>query len=71
MFWADTVGLPRIVETLQEFARQYGPSFEPARLLVEMAASGGRLSDYRTTKGVLHSGAVQSNAREGDPVEVS
>ena len=44
MFWADTVGLPRIVSALREMAKKYGPSFEPAQLLVDKAKSGERLS---------------------------
>jgi 3-hydroxyacyl-CoA dehydrogenase len=40
MFWADTVGLPKIVETLQRLATQYGAAFKPARLLADMAARG-------------------------------
>jgi 3-hydroxyacyl-CoA dehydrogenase len=35
MFWADTVGLPKVVEALRAMG------VEPARLLVEKAASGG------------------------------
>ncbi|MEJ7927481.1 3-hydroxyacyl-CoA dehydrogenase NAD-binding domain-containing protein [Sphingobium sp. AN641] len=41
MFWADQVGLPKIVAKLREMALEYGPRFEPARLLVEKAESGG------------------------------
>ena len=41
MFWADQVGLPRIVAGMRQLARDYGPRFEPARLLVEKAESGG------------------------------
>ena len=35
MFWADTVGLPRVVEGLKAMG------IEPAKLLVEKAAAGG------------------------------
>jgi 3-hydroxyacyl-CoA dehydrogenase len=35
MFWADTVGLPKIVEGLKAMG------IEPSKLLVEKAASGG------------------------------
>lgn len=41
MFWADQVGLPRIVAKLRKLAQEYGPRFDPARLLVEKAESGG------------------------------
>ena len=41
MFWADTVGLPNILDKLEEFEQRYGEAFKPARLLREKAASGG------------------------------
>lgn len=44
MYWADTIGLPKIVDELRKFAERHGPSFEPAKLLVELAKSGGRLA---------------------------
>lgn len=45
MFWADSVGLGRIVETLEALAAaQSDPSLAPAPLLVEKARTGGRLS---------------------------
>ena len=40
MFWADTVGLPKIVAKLKELQTKYGAAFKPSRLLEEMAASG-------------------------------
>jgi 3-hydroxyacyl-CoA dehydrogenase len=39
MFWADTVGLPRIVAKLKELEAVYGEVFRPARLLEEKAKS--------------------------------
>jgi len=44
MFWADTIGLPKIVQELQRLSERHGPSFKPAKLLVDLAQSGGRLS---------------------------
>jgi 3-hydroxyacyl-CoA dehydrogenase len=41
MFWADTVGLPKIVARLEELEKLHGEAFAPARLLKEKAASGG------------------------------
>jgi len=41
MFWADTVGLPLIVETLRAFEASHGAAFAPAKLLVEKAGTGG------------------------------
>lgn len=41
MFWADTVGLPKIVAALEELQARYGDSFAPSALLKEKAATGG------------------------------
>ena len=41
MFWADTVGLAKIVAKLEELEKAHGPAFRPAALLKEKAASGG------------------------------
>jgi len=44
MFWADTLGLPRIVETLRKLQAEYGDAFAPSRLLVEKAERGERFT---------------------------
>jgi 3-hydroxyacyl-CoA dehydrogenase len=44
MFYADTVGLPNVLETIRRFHAQHGPYWEPAPLLVELAESGQRFS---------------------------
>jgi len=41
MFWADTVGLPKIVATLKELEAAHGDAFKPAALLEKLAAEGG------------------------------
>jgi len=41
MFWADTIGLDKIVNKLDELERDHGDAFKPAALLREKAASGG------------------------------
>ena len=41
MFWADTVGLLRIVAKLRELEAQHGEAFRPAALLVRKAEEGG------------------------------
>ena len=41
MFWADTVGLSKIVTKLEELERSYGAAFRPSKLLKEKAAAGG------------------------------
>ncbi|WP_176598640.1 MULTISPECIES: 3-hydroxyacyl-CoA dehydrogenase NAD-binding domain-containing protein [Sphingobium] len=41
MFWADMVGLPKIVAALDKMAERYGEAFAPAALLREKASNGG------------------------------
>lgn len=41
MFWADVVGLPRIVAKLRELEAEHGERYKPARLLVDLAEKGG------------------------------
>jgi 3-hydroxyacyl-CoA dehydrogenase len=41
MFWADTIGLPRIVATLKSLEARHGPAFRPSALLERLAAEGG------------------------------
>nr|WP_087573518.1 3-hydroxyacyl-CoA dehydrogenase NAD-binding domain-containing protein [Sphingomonas sp. CDS-1] len=40
MFWADQIGLQRIVDRLEALEAQHGPAFTPARLLKEKANRG-------------------------------
>jgi 3-hydroxyacyl-CoA dehydrogenase len=40
MFWADTVGLPKIVAKLEELEKAYGEAFRPSELLKEKARTG-------------------------------
>lgn len=44
MFYADTVGLPNVLETIRRFHAEHGQYWEPAPLLVELAESGRRFS---------------------------
>lgn len=48
MFWADTIGLPKIVAKLKEFEAKYGVEFTPSPLLEKLAKNGGRLSEVTT-----------------------
>jgi 3-hydroxyacyl-CoA dehydrogenase len=41
MFWADTVGLPKIVAALKALQAKHGDMFKPAALLEKLAAEGG------------------------------
>jgi 3-hydroxyacyl-CoA dehydrogenase len=43
MFWADTVGLPKIVAALKDLAAKYGDSFKPSGLLEKLASEGKKL----------------------------
>ncbi len=40
MFWADTVGLPKIVAALRQFEAAYGARYAPSALLVKLADDG-------------------------------
>ena len=48
LWMADSIGLPRVVEALQRHGanNRFG-YWEPAKLLVELAESGQRISDWR------------------------
>lgn len=48
MFWADTIGLDKIITKLKEFETSYGADFTPSPLLERVAREGGRLSDIKT-----------------------
>jgi len=52
MWFADTVGLPKVYERIAEFQRQHGPLWEPAPLLAELAKQGRRFADFRREQGV-------------------
>ena len=44
MFWADTIGLDKIVTGLRKHADSFGPDFKLSKLLEDKAAKGERLS---------------------------
>jgi 3-hydroxyacyl-CoA dehydrogenase len=45
MFYADTVGLPKVLEAIGKYARGYqGEAWQPAPLLVKLAAEGKRFN---------------------------
>jgi 3-hydroxyacyl-CoA dehydrogenase len=45
MFYADEVGLGRVLETVRQFRERFGPMYwEPPALLVERAENGGRFT---------------------------
>jgi 3-hydroxyacyl-CoA dehydrogenase len=45
MWWADHVGLQKIVDKLNEFASTMGDQYKPADLLVKLASENKRLQD--------------------------
>ncbi len=47
MFYADIVGLPKVVAKLKEYAPKLGPEFVLSPLLERLAAEGKRLSDVK------------------------
>ncbi|HZS53688.1 MAG TPA: 3-hydroxyacyl-CoA dehydrogenase NAD-binding domain-containing protein [Bryobacteraceae bacterium] len=49
MFWADTVGLKRIYDTINKFRRDLDPRYwEPASLLEKLAMSGGSFTHWQS-----------------------
>ncbi|GJD51165.1 Fatty acid oxidation complex subunit alpha [Methylobacterium crusticola] len=45
MFWADTIGLPKVLERLRAYQAEYGDDFEPAALLERLAGEGKGFKD--------------------------
>lgn len=45
MWYADTVGLPKVLERVEEFHSRFGDLWKPAPLLVELAKSGKRFNE--------------------------
>jgi 3-hydroxyacyl-CoA dehydrogenase len=52
MFYADQVGLDKVLARLQELTGTVGPQWTPAPLLERLVAEGKRLSEVRATTGV-------------------
>jgi len=46
MFWADSLGLKHVYETMKKFYDRHGDWLEPAPLLEELAKSGKSFKDY-------------------------
>ncbi|AWN45996.1 3-hydroxyacyl-CoA dehydrogenase [Methylobacterium terrae] len=45
MFWADTIGLPKVLERLRAYQAEYGDEFKPSALLERLAAEGKGFKD--------------------------
>jgi len=55
MFYADTVGLPRVLEGIRKYAAQQGPTYwSPASLIESLAREGGSLSGWRAADDAAH-----------------
>ncbi len=51
MFYADTVGLPKVLARIEEFEKKHGSDlWSPAPLLTELAASGQKFKDFDKRK---------------------
>ncbi len=46
MWYAETVGLRKVYDRLCDFHKQYGPRWEPAALLMQMAEKGTSLTAH-------------------------
>jgi 3-hydroxyacyl-CoA dehydrogenase len=46
MFWADTVGLPKVHADIERLRRDFGDHWRPSPLLALLAAEGGRFADF-------------------------
>jgi 3-hydroxyacyl-CoA dehydrogenase len=44
MFYADTVGLPTVLNRVKQYRAQFGDYWQPAPLLEKLAAEGGRFN---------------------------
>ncbi|WP_456280949.1 3-hydroxyacyl-CoA dehydrogenase NAD-binding domain-containing protein [Cupriavidus sp. JZ107] len=47
MFYADTIGLDKVLEMLRRYEESFGPDFKPARLLEELVAQGRTFGDLK------------------------
>ena len=51
MFYADTVGLPKVIARIEEFEKKHGSDlWSPAPLLKQLAASGKKFKDFDKQK---------------------
>ncbi len=47
MFYADTIGLDKVLETLRRYEESFGADFKPARLLEDLVAQGRKFGDLK------------------------
>jgi 3-hydroxyacyl-CoA dehydrogenase len=49
MWYADEVGLDKVYARIEEFKKQFGPAWEPAPLLAQIAKAGGKFATHTST----------------------
>jgi 3-hydroxyacyl-CoA dehydrogenase len=47
MFWADTIGLDEVYQTMRRYHAEHGELMRPARLLERLAKEGKKFSDFK------------------------
>ncbi len=47
MFYADSLGLDKVLARIREFHQRFGAWWQPAPLLEKLAAQGGRFADWK------------------------
>jgi 3-hydroxyacyl-CoA dehydrogenase len=54
MWYADEVGVDKVYARIQEFRKEFGPAWEPAPLLAQIAKSGGKFATHTSTKELVN-----------------
>jgi 3-hydroxyacyl-CoA dehydrogenase len=52
MYYADQIGLDKILATLKDFQARYGDDFKPAALLEKLVAEGKKFADFKQSEKV-------------------
>ena len=50
MWYADTIGLPKVLARIREFEAKHGEWWKPSPLLVKLAEEGRTFADYDKSK---------------------
>ena len=50
MFYADTVGLPKVLERIRQFEKAHGEIWRPAPLLQQLAEQGKSFAEFHREK---------------------
>jgi 3-hydroxyacyl-CoA dehydrogenase len=46
MYYADQIGLPKVLAKMREFQQRLGNGFQPAPLLEQLVAEGRKFADF-------------------------